>query len=172
VGNHRVEQIAVGQLRARQAQVVVGRSLLPQQPPHRHPHAGDDHYLFVSKLFTAAWGGIAVSFALFANLVENLIQATNILASIFYGVVLGLFLVAFFLKRIGGTAVFWAAAAAQLLVFALYFTLPISYLWYNVIGCAACVLFAVVLQPVVGPGVTTTVRPCNRSGRACSAPPR
>jgi len=58
--------------------------------------------------------------------------------------------VAFFLKRVGGTAGFWAAVAAQFFVFALYFTLPISYLWYNVIGCAACVVFAVALQPLVG----------------------
>jgi Na+/proline symporter len=112
--------------------------------------ASDAHYVAASKCFTALWGLVALAFALFANLVENLIQATNILASIFYGVVLGLFLVAFFFKRIGGTAVFWAAAAAQLLVVALYFTLPISYLWYNVIGCAACVLFAATLQPFVG----------------------
>ena len=52
---------------------------------------------------------VAIGFALFANLAENLIQAVNILGSMFYGVVLGIFLVAFFLKRIGGTAVFWAA---------------------------------------------------------------
>lgn len=117
--------------------------------------ASDAHYVVVSKCFTALWGLVALAFALFANLVENLIQATNILASIFYGVVLGLFLVAFFFKRIGGTAVFWAAAAAQLLVVALYFTLPISYLWYNVIGCAACVLFAAILQQFVGPAPET-----------------
>jgi hypothetical protein len=60
--------------------------------------------------------------------------------------VLGLFLVAFFFKRVGGTAVFWGAIAAQLLVFVLYATLSISYLWYNLIGCAACVLFAATLQ--------------------------
>jgi Na+/proline symporter len=120
--------------------------------------ASDAHYVVASKCFTALWGLVAIAFALFANLVENLIQATNILASIFYGVVLGLFLVAFFLKRVGGTAVFWAAAAAQVLVFALYFTLPISYLWYNVIGCGACVLFALVLQLVVG-GATEAPAP-------------
>jgi hypothetical protein len=81
---------------------------------------------------------------------ENLIQASNIVGSIFYGVVLGLFLVAFFMRRISGNAVFWAALAAQALVFIFYFTLSISYLWYNVIGCAACMLFSVILQPVIG----------------------
>ena len=67
-----------------------------------------------------ALGLVAIGFALFANLAENLIQAVNIVGSIFYGVVLGLFLVAFFLRRVGGTAVFWAAIAAQVLVFVLY----------------------------------------------------
>jgi hypothetical protein len=93
---------------------------------------------------------VAIGFALFANLAENLIQAVNILGSVFYGVVLGIFLVAFFLKHIGGTAVFWAALVSQALVFGLYFTLHISYLWYNVIGCAACMAFALILQSALG----------------------
>jgi Na+/proline symporter len=108
--------------------------------------ASDAHYLAASKWFTALWGFFAIGFALFANLAENLIQATNIVGSVFYGVVLGLFLVAFFCKRIGGTAVFWAAVASQVLVFVLYGTLAISYLWYNFIGCAACMLFSFVIQ--------------------------
>ncbi len=112
--------------------------------------AGDAHYVVASRCFTALWGLVAIGFALFAQLTENLIQATNILGSIFYGVVLGVFLVAFFLKWIGGTAVFWSALAAQALVFAMYATLGISYLWYNVIGCAACLLFSVLAQALVG----------------------
>jgi SSS family solute:Na+ symporter len=112
--------------------------------------AGDAHYVTASKLFTALWGLVAIGFALFAHLAENLIQAVNILGSIFYGVVLGLFLVAFFLRRIGGTAVFWAAIAAQALVFILYSTLSISYLWYNVIGCAACVALSALLEAAMG----------------------
>ena len=108
--------------------------------------AGDAHYVAASKWFTALWGFVAIGFARFANLAENLIQAVNILGSVFYGVVLGLFLAAFFLKRVGGTAVFWAALASQALVFALYATLSISYLWYNVIGCAACVALSLAIQ--------------------------
>ena len=107
-----------------------------------------------AKWFTALWGCVAIAFALFAGFSENLIEAINIIGSIFYGVVLGIFLVAFFLKRIGGTAVFWAAVVSQILVFILYFTLPISYLWYNFIGCAACVLFSLVLQVVLPSPVT------------------
>ena len=113
--------------------------------------ATDAHLVAASKCFTVLWGLVAIAFALFANLAENLIQAVNIVGSIFYGVVLALFLVAFFLRHVGGTAVFWAALAAQVLVFVLYAYLNISYLWYNVIGCAACVLFSLVLQAALGP---------------------
>jgi hypothetical protein len=116
---------------------------------YRHiarPGLPDSHYLSASRWFTALWGLVAIAFALFANLSENLIQAVNILGSVFYGVVLGIFLVAFFFKRIGGTPVFWGALGAQALVFLLYGRLPISYLWYNVIGCAACLALSAVLQ--------------------------
>ena len=112
--------------------------------------ASDLHYVHVSKALTTCWGLIAIGFALFAHLAENLIQAINILGSVFYGVVLGLFLVAFFLRRVGGTAVFWGAVAAEALVLSLFFTLNISYLWYNPIGCAACVLFSLILQAAIG----------------------
>lgn len=118
---------------------------------YRHvirPDENDAHYLKVSKTFTALWGAIAVGFALFARFADNLIEAVNILGSIFYGVVLGIFLVAFFLKRIGGTAVFWAAVVSQTLVIALYLNLSIGYLWYNFIGCAACVLLSLFLHLV------------------------
>jgi hypothetical protein len=97
------------------------------------------------------WGLVALAFALFANLAENLIQAVNIVGSVFYGVVLALFLVAFFLKRVGGTAIFWAALASQALVFVMFFSLNISYLWYNFIGCAVCVLLSLIIQTVRGP---------------------
>jgi Na+/proline symporter len=112
--------------------------------------ATDANCVTASKWFTALWGLVAIGFALYAHLVENLIQAVNILGSIFYGVMLGLFVVAFFVRRVGGTAVFWAALAAQTLVFILYFKLTISYLWYPLIGCAACVFFSLMLQAVLG----------------------
>jgi len=118
--------------------------------------ATDAHYVTASKWFTFLWGLVALAFALFANLVENLIQAVNIVGSVFYGVVLALFLVAFFIRRVGGTAVFWAALAAQALVFILYFSLNISYLWFNFIGCAACVLFSLLIQAAIGPTIGPT----------------
>lgn len=112
--------------------------------------ATDAECLFASKCFTAFWGVIAVFIALYAHLSENLIQAVNILGSIFYGVLLALFVVGFFLKRVGGTALFWSALISQTLVFVLYFSLSISYLWYPLIGCTACVLFSLFLQVFFG----------------------
>ena len=114
------------------------------------PEATDAQCLKASRWFTALWGVLAIAFALYAHLVENLIQAVNILGSIFYGVMLGLFVIAFFLRSITGTAVFWAALAAQILVFVLFACFNISYLWYPLIGCAACVAFSLVLQALGG----------------------
>ncbi len=105
----------------------------------------------VARRFTALWGVFAVAFALFAGFAENLIEAINILGSIFYGVLLGLFLVAFFLRRVGGSAVFFAAVIAQALVIVMYFSLNIGYLWYNLIGCAVCIALSVALQAVLPP---------------------
>jgi SSS family transporter len=115
-----------------------------------HREATDSRCVSATKWFTALWGFAALAFALCARLAENLIQAVNILGSIFYGVMLGLFVVAFFVKRVSGTAIFWAALAAQALIFFLYFKLTISYLWYPLIGCGACVLFSLILQSIVG----------------------
>ncbi|MEO7413548.1 MAG: sodium:solute symporter [Opitutaceae bacterium] len=110
-----------------------------------------------AKWFTAAWGIFAIGFALYVSSAENLIEGLNIIASIFYPALLGVFIVAFFLKKIGGSAVFWAAIAAQAVVVGIYFygkanpDHQIGYLWLNPIGCAACVLFSVVLQAVLPP---------------------
>ena len=120
---------------------------------HLRPLAAADEgrNVRVARRFTALWGIVAVAFALFAGFAENLIEAINILGSIFYGVLLGLFLVAFFLRHVGGSAVFFAAVSAQVLVIAMYFTLNIGYLWYNLIGCTACIVFSIVLQMVLPP---------------------
>jgi len=120
---------------------------------HFRPLAAADEArnMRVARRFTALWGVFAVAFALFAGFAENLIEAINILGSIFYGVLLGLFLVAFFLRRVGGSAVFFAAVTAQALVIVMYFSLNIGYLWYNLIGCAACVAFSVALQAILPP---------------------
>ncbi|WP_299758574.1 sodium:solute symporter [uncultured Pontibacter sp.] len=108
------------------------------------------HYLKASKLFTVAWGGIAIIFATYASLLDNLIQAVNIIGSIFYGTILGIFLVAFYFKRIKGNAVFFAAILAEAVVLYCYYFTDIAFLWFNVIGCAAVVLFGFILEGLIG----------------------
>ncbi len=111
--------------------------------------ASDRHVLVASKLCTVFWGLVAIAFASFASLLDNLIQAVNILGSIFYGTVLGIFLVAFFLKHIRGHAVFIAAVISQSTVVALFALTPIGYLWFNVIGCALVVSLGLLLQALL-----------------------
>jgi hypothetical protein len=84
-----------------------------------------------------------------AYLVENLIEAINILGSLFYGTILGIFLTAFLLKRVGGTAVFLAALLAEGTVIGLYATTNIGYLWYNLIGCALVLALGTALQALL-----------------------
>ena len=124
---------------------------------HFRPLVADDEPRNIrnAKRWTAFWGAFSIAFALFVSFEENLIESINIIASVFYGVVLGIFLVAFFLAHVRGTAVFWAALTAQTLIIAIFLLrnqfpfLKFSYLWYNVIGCAACVLFSLALQAVL-----------------------
>ncbi len=112
--------------------------------------ADDAHYVRASKWFTAAWGFVAIGFALFVQLAENLIQAVNIVASLLNGAVLGLFCIAFFFRWVRGTAAFWGALAAQGLVFIGYHSQPqITYLWYNVIGCLLCVVISLGIQQIL-----------------------
>jgi SSS family transporter len=106
----------------------------------------EKHYLIVSKMVTVFWGGIAIFFALFANRLGSLIEAVNILGSLFYGTILGIFLVAFYIKRIGGHAVFIAAIIAELVVLALFQFTEIPYLWFNFIGCVLVVLLGLFNQ--------------------------
>jgi Na+/proline symporter len=111
-------------------------------------NAPERHYLLVSKFVTVFWGLYAIVFALYANRLGSLIEAVNILGSLFYGTILGLFLVAFYLKRVEGHATFWAAVIAELVVFATFVFTEVPYLWYNVIGCVVLVLLAVCMNPL------------------------
>jgi SSS family solute:Na+ symporter len=115
--------------------------------------------LIASKIFTAVWGVAAVSFASFAALLDNLIQAVNILGSIFYGTILGLFAVAFFVRRVTGTPVLIAAFVAQSVVLVMFFASDIGFLWYNVIGCGIVVLLSSAiewLRPQRGRSITAS----------------
>lgn len=114
----------------------------------RHHKKKEDaaHYLKASKLFTLGWGIIAIGIASIANLFDNLIQLVNIIGSIFYGNILGIFLIAFFLKSIKGKAVFRAAIITQILIFMVYYSEWMSYLWLNLLGCALVVLISFIIQ--------------------------
>jgi solute:Na+ symporter, SSS family len=114
--------------------------------------ATDRQMLMATRVATVFWGLMALAFASFASLLDNLIQAVNILGSIFYGTVLGIFLVAFFLKRVKGHAVFAAALLSQTTVVVLFALSDIGYLWFNVIGCALVVVLSLIAQAVVRPG--------------------
>ncbi|MDN5203781.1 sodium:solute symporter [Fulvivirgaceae bacterium BMA10] len=106
----------------------------------------DKHYVIASKWLTVMWGGLAVMFAFFATLAENLIELVNILGSIFYGTILGIFIVAFFFKYIRGHAVFISAIIVQAIVIYCYFFTDIAYLLFNVIGCALVVIIGFLIQ--------------------------
>jgi len=113
----------------------------------------DKHYLSATKWSTVIWGILAMLFAMFTSLFENLIQAVNIVGSLFYGAVLGIFAVAFFFRKIGGNAVFWAAIAAEGIILSLYVlgemkVLSIGFLWYNLIGCVLVIAFGMVFQAI------------------------
>ena len=108
--------------------------------------ATDAHYVRAARWFTAGWGVLAVLFAAFASMLDNLIQAVNILGSLFYGTVLGIFLVAFSARQIRGSAVFLAAIAAEALVVGVFVDTNVSFLWYNVIGCVGVLAFSGALQ--------------------------
>jgi len=114
----------------------------------RHPDASDARTLAVARGATAAWGLVAVAFASFASLLDNLIQAVNVLGSLFYGPMLGVFLVGFFLVRVGGRAVFWATVAGEIVVLAAAAFGHLGFLWYNVLGCAVVVGLAPLLQRI------------------------
>ncbi len=114
-----------------------------------HPPPAPKHGLRASQLATVAWGGLAIAFASTASLFDNLIEAVNILGSIFYGTILGIFVVAFFLKRVTAVPVLVGAIAAEALVVVLFFRSGIGYLWFNLIGCATVVIVSLVLQLVL-----------------------
>ena len=113
---------------------------------HKKGEFTQAHYVKISKLFTLLWGGIAILIACVADLFDNLIQLVNIIGSIFYGNVLGIFLIAFFLKYIKGNAVFVAALITQCIVIIGWSYDWMSYLWLNAFGCTLIILLATILE--------------------------
>lgn len=109
----------------------------------------EKHYVNASKFFTLIWGLIAILFASFGSLVENLIQLVNIIGSIFYGTILGVFVAAIFTEKIKGQAIFYAAIISEILIIGLFYLDLFGYLWLNVIGTALTLLFGYFIQIVL-----------------------
>ncbi|MBC2840387.1 sodium:solute symporter [Robiginitalea sp. SC105] len=113
---------------------------------NRPDHSDPKHYVKVSRLFTLLWGVMAILIACFADLFDNLIQLVNIIGSIFYGNVLGIFLLAFFIRFVRGNAVFIAAIITQVIVIIGFKFDWMSYLWLNAFGCALVIFLAILLE--------------------------
>ncbi len=106
----------------------------------------EEHYVRKSKWFTVLWGALAILLACVADLFDNLIQLVNIIGSIFYGNVLGIFLLAFFVKYVKSNAVFIAAIITQAIIIFIWWQDLIPYLWLNVLGCAIVMGIAILIQ--------------------------
>lgn len=109
----------------------------------------DKHFVDATQAFTLIWGVIAILFACVGTLFENLIQMVNIIGSIFYGTVLGIFLVAFYIKYIKAQAIFWGALISQIAVIFVYKMDVVSYLWLNVIGASLTIVLSSLLQFII-----------------------
>jgi len=106
----------------------------------------DMYYVKTTKWFTLAWGVLAILVASVANLFDNLIQLVNIIGSIFYGNILGIFLIAFFIKMVRGNAVFIAGIITQVLIIAVFRMDILPYLWLNLLGCVLVVVLSIIIQ--------------------------
>jgi SSS family solute:Na+ symporter len=111
----------------------------------------EKHYLKASKWFTLAWGFLAILIASVAYLADNLIQLVNIIGSIFYGNILGIFFLAFFFKYVKGNAVFISALITQIIILSLYFLdeyqfINLPYLWLNFVGCFLAIIIAMLID--------------------------
>jgi len=113
------------------------------------PGKDEEHYVNASKWLTLLWGVIAIMFAAWGTLFENLIQLVNIIGSLFYGTILGVFIVAFYIKCIKGNAVFISALISEAIVIYIYFLDVVPYLWLNLIGCVLVLVIAALLQALL-----------------------
>lgn len=116
------------------------------------PGKREKHYVAASRAFTLLWGVIAIIVASSAHLFDNLIQLVNIIGSIFYGNVLGIFLLAFFIRYVSGRAVFIAALITQVIIIYMWYIDLMPYLWLNLVGCALVMGIATILQAILGGG--------------------
>jgi Na+(H+)/acetate symporter ActP len=122
---------------------------------HVYRAGTDRHYVLASRLATVFWGFYAITFAGFGKHLGSLIEAVNIIGSLFYGSLLGVFVLAFFFRGVRGTAAFWGMIAGEGAIFAAFLFTQISFLWYNVIGCAVVIGTALILT-IISPAPYAT----------------
>lgn len=108
--------------------------------------ASEKKYLNISRLCTFGWGVFTIIVALFANKLGNLLEAVNILGSLFYGTILGIFLVAFYFKKISGNAVFWSAVCTEAIIVYIWLLDVVAFLWLNLIGCFLVIIFGYLFE--------------------------
>ena len=109
----------------------------------------EKHFVNATKFFTLIWGIIAILFACIGTLFENLIQLVNIVGSIFYGTVLGIFLVGFYIKYVRAKAIFWSAVLTQLTIFYIYYLEIVGFLWLNFIGAMLAIILSLIFQATI-----------------------
>ncbi|WP_185212723.1 sodium:solute symporter [Sphingobacterium mizutaii] len=121
--------------------------------------ANDAHYLKASRISTLFWGIFTIGIALYSSQLGNLLEAVNILGSLFYGTILGIFLVAFYIRRIGGKAVFWSAVITEVIVIGIWQMNVVAFLWLNLIGCVLLILIGLILQYFMGSTPKNDIEP-------------
>jgi Na+/proline symporter len=119
------------------------------------PVGADGHYLAVSRIATAFWGIYAMTFAQYGKNLGSLVEAVNLVGSLFYGSLLGVFALAFFFKGVRGNGAFWGMIAGECAIFAAFFFTNISFLWYNVIGAIVVIVTGLLFQLTSRPRIVT-----------------
>ena len=119
------------------------------------PNASDKQYLLVSRVATVFWGMVCIAMALYAGKMGNLLEAVNQLGSYIYGTILGVFVVAFYVKKVSGSAVFIAAILSEIIICIMGYHGWVAYLWLNPIGCMLVILFGLLITPLVSEKVKT-----------------
>ena len=112
------------------------------------PTGTEQHYLVASRVATVGWGLFCIVIAQYASKLGSMIEAVNVVGSLFYGVILGIFLVAFYAPKIGGKATFWAAILGEIAVVACWYYEIMAFLWLNVVGCLLVVGFAWIIEKI------------------------
>ncbi|MCY1539192.1 transporter, solute:sodium symporter (SSS) family [compost metagenome] len=122
-----------------------------------HKNASDHAYVKASRWATVIWGLVCIVMALYTSKIGNLLEAVNILGSFIYGTILGVFIVAFYVKKVGGRAVFYAAVLTEIIVCFIGFNDLVAYLWLNVIGCLLVVFISLIIQQFMPKKTVSTV---------------